>query len=135
MKHLGEEAGVAVRGRRANSRSGMPISAGDMVDRDIGDAVRRLGAGDRGAVRADQPARRAEPLGDLGAGRRRGDPGQPALEPACCAIQPVSFAAAAGRKLSRWISWMRGQVSWTGRPSLTARIAACSIASVSSLRP
>ena len=111
---FGEEAGVAV--RRAAPIAGADADVGrDMIDRDIGDGIRRRRAGHRRA-RPGGPAGRVAPIraatSALVAGaaiRAR----QPWIRP--CAIQAVICAAAGGRKLSCSISWMRGQVSWTGR--------------------
>ena len=112
----------------------MPISAGDMVDRDIGDSIRRHRARRRAAVGPEEAARGAQPPRDLGRGRGRGDPRLPGGDPGG-ATQALIRAAAGGRKVSRWISWMRGQVSWTGRPQLHRDDRRLLDRALSSLRP
>ena len=130
---FGEEAGVAVRARAPEAELEAELDR-HMVHRDVGDPIGRHRAGDGPGLGAEEAAggasRRATASAASGAAIRAC---QAAMAPCC--IQAVIRAAAGGRKASRWISWMRGQVSWTGRSSFSAKTAACSIASLSSLRP
>ena len=116
MKHLGEEAGVAVRAPRQSAGRDADLGR-HMVDRDVGDRVRRHRAGDGGAVGANQPPRRAEPLRRPRAAVGRGDPRLPAEDqPALARARRSSAPRPAGGSVSAGVSWTRDQVSWTGRP-------------------